>query len=81
MVWIEWAWLVAGSPVHGACGDAMGVNPDIQHDQSTDEVGIEIADVALTGDKPRKVIQVSRAVGEQPRREIFSAMLSSSRTT
>ncbi len=76
MVWIEWAWLVAGSPVHCACGDAMGVDPDLQRDQSTDEVGVQIADVALMGDKPRQFIQVAgcgraaralgHAVGERP---------------
>src|SRR5674476_502908 len=59
MVRIERAWFVAGSPVHAGCGDAMGVNPDLQHDHSTDEIGVEIANVALMGDKPRQVVQVA----------------------
>src|ERR1035437_6465451 len=52
------AWFVAGSPAHAACGDAMGVDPDLQRDHSTDEIGVEIANVALMGDKPCKVIQI-----------------------
>lgn len=59
MVWIERAWFVAGTPAHAACGDAMGVDPDLQRDHSTDEIGVEIANVALMGDKPCKVIQIT----------------------
>ena len=80
MVRIERARFVAGSPVHAVCVDAIGVNPDLEHDHSTDEFGVEIANVALMGDKPGKVIQVA-AVVVRLRREIFSAMFSSSRTT
>src|SRR5664280_289129 len=58
MVRIKRAWFVAGSPAHAACGDAMGVDPDLQRDHSTDEIGVEIANVALMGDKPCKVIQI-----------------------
>src|SRR5665811_2049833 len=59
MVRIKRAWFVAGSPAHAACGDAMGVDPDLQRDHSTDEIGVEIANVALMGDKPCKVIQIT----------------------
>ena len=62
MVRFERARFVAGSPAHAACGDAIGVNPDLQHDHSTDEIGVEIANVALMGDKPRKSVRLSQAL-------------------
>lgn len=58
MVWIKRAWFVACLSAHAARGDAVGVDPDLKRDHSTDEIGVEIANVALMSDKPCKVIKI-----------------------
>ena len=75
MVWIERAWFVAGLLAHTAGCYAMGVDPDLERDHSTDEIGVEIANVALMGDKPCKVIQIPGCRRAVEARDLFGDVL------
>src|SRR5665647_3469628 len=59
----------------------MGVDPDLQRDHSTDEIGVEIANVALMGDKPCKVIQIAGCRRAVEARDLLGDVLLQSRRT